>query len=153
MVKKQLWISPERNCSPFYSWGTEAQKVIFRDDTGPWFPLKLWDSGTFRRTAPDWLMPDLYKVAMAAFSLKSGSPRPQRFIDHHSPACSVVHKPLHVLCKAPSPLAWGKPLTCITLSSSPLWIPALPTKGQGLISRCKICPSFHHFMACLLCRI
>lgn len=69
------------------------------------------------------------------------------------PWCHVVHKPLHVLCKAPSPRAWGKLLTCITPSSPPLQIPGLPTGGQRLLSRCKICPSCHHFMACLLCRI
>lgn len=120
MVKKQLWIPPERNHSPFYSCRTEAQRAIFRDDTGPWFPLKLWDSGTFQRTTPDWLMPNLYRVAVAAFSLKWGSPRPQRRTDHYSPACCVVHKPPHVPCKAPSPRAWGKSLTCITVSSSPL---------------------------------
>lgn len=98
-------------------------------------------------------MPDSYKVAMAAFGLKWGSSRPQKCIDRHSLACHVVHKPPQVLCKAQSPLASRKPLTCITPSSSPLWIPALPTGGQGPLSRCKICPSFHHFMACLFCRI
>lgn len=153
MVKKQLGISPGRNCFPFYTWGTEAQSAISRDDTGSGFLLRSWDSGTFWRTASDWLMPNLYMVATAAFSLKSGSPCHQRCTDHHSPACLTVHKPLYVLCKAPDPLAWGKSLTFITPFSSQLWIPALPNRGQALFSRCKICPSFHHFMACLLCRI
>lgn len=66
---------------------------------------------------------------------------------YHSPACHALHKPPPVLCKVPNPMAWGKPLTWISPSSSPLWIPALSTGGQGLLSRCKLCPSFHAMSA------